>query len=243
MKLGGLLGCLCLIAACGGGSSAPDAAVFDSAPLPPDAQTNCNVVFLEFESIDLHLGAEDATVSSSSIISADVTAPGYLQDAADRETQIADITDQVVNTLTPLGVDVVTVRPAAGDYTMVVIGGASTDVGIQAGVGGISAFTGCDTPVPRRVTFAFDTVSGTQAMPFQVANIAIGSFLVGLGTPTSSDAADCLCWDSPSCNGAVACTLGGTTTPRYASSFCGTGATFDEPAAIAAGLDGITCPP
>jgi hypothetical protein len=245
MKLGGLLGLVCLAAACGGGSSTPDAAVPDGAPPPPDAQANCNTVYLAFDQIDLHVGAEDATVSSSSIIPADATAPGYRLDAADRETQIAAITDQIVNTLSPLGIDVLSIRPASGDYTMIVIGGSSTDVGLQAGLGGVSSFAGCDQPVPKRITYAFDTVNGVHQPEIGVANIAIGSFLVGLGTPTSSDAADCLCWDAPGCGGAVAaaCTIGGATTPRYDSSVCGTGTTFDEPAVIAAGLDAITCPP
>lgn len=237
MKAIGVVLGVVLWAGCGGGgdSAPPDATsnLIDAAP--PD----CNVVFLNFESQALTLGVEDSSLNQSSIINAPVTVPAYLVNDVDRDAKMAEIATQVSGTLGLLDVVVVTDRPATGDYTMVMMGGSSTDSGLASGIGGISAFAGCNQPIPKRITFAFDTIVGTAQPAFASANIAMGSYLVGLGTPTSSDPTDCLCWDSPTCNQPGACTLGDAATPRYDQSICGSGTTFDEPAILAALL---TCP-
>ena len=238
-KRGWTLVCL-FVAACGGKTGgAPDGSVTIDAAGSIDAKPPCNVLYLNFESQALTSGTEDATNNVSSIINQPEVAPGYRQSDPNRAMKMLDITGQVKGALQPFGVTVVTTRPASGDYTMVIIGGASQDIGLQAGFGGTAPFKGCDMPIPKRITFAFDNINGNSISPVAVANIAIGSYLVSLGAPTSSDAMDCLCWDAPTCTNKVACTIGGAQTPRYQSSQCGSGATFDEPAKL---TQLLTCP-
>jgi len=228
---------LLLLAACGGGTggSSPDAQVSSS----PDAATGCNVVFLEFDSVHLTPGPDDAPNNASSMINAPKITPGFHAGDATRDADIATITAQVSSTLGSLGVAVVTTRPASGAYSMVVIGGTSAGLGLGSGLPGLAPFSGCGIPVANRITYAFENAGGAMFPDEQVADLAIGGYLVGLGVPTSSDTNDCLCWDSPSCQDASACTLGGAQTPRYQSSACGSGATFDEPSTLAAAL---ACP-
>lgn len=149
------------------------------------------------------------------------------------------IVDQITSTLAPFDVDIVTTRPTSGDYSMIVIGGEGPDLGLPQGTLAVSSFGGCDTVVPRRVSFAFDNTSGNPLPTYVIGSLAVGGYLLGLGLPTSDLAGDCLCWESPSCTFTAACTIGGANTPRYQQSLCGTGPDFDEAGLITAGL---TCP-
>jgi hypothetical protein len=230
----------CALSACGGGSGdddgvAPDAQTPPDAG-PPDADFSCNVVFLNFEGAALTPGQDDATTDTSSIVAGPETYPPFRAGDPDRIPKIEAVATQITDTLAPVGMTIVTTRPADGDYTMVMIGGESGDIGLADGVAGIAPFAGCGTLIPRRITMAFEADNGNAFSLVHSANIAIGSILVTLAVPTSDDPGDCLCWDAPGCTGEVACTIGDENTPRFQQGQCGTGATFDEPAVIAAAL-------
>lgn len=228
---------MCLLVACGGddGPATPDANV-----VPDAIDGTCETWFFQFEGVSLTPGLEDAPNDQSSVVSEPETAPAFDSGDDDRDARLDAFMDQVTATLSPFGIAAVRDRPTTGDYHMVVVGGASTDIGLPADIGGISPFAGCGTPIPKRITFAFQIIGGNEIDDVALANLALGSLLVGYGTPTSDDPDNCLCWDSPSCTGGDgACELTGADTPRFDQSQCGTGTTYDQIAALEAE---ISCP-
>jgi hypothetical protein len=226
-----------LLVACGGDdgatpvdASAPDAGTVDAAPLDP----GCAVLFLNFEPTDLVAGVADNPAQNvSTLLPESVTSPGFRTGDPSRDDEITAVVAQVRGVLEPLGVTVVTERPADPPFTMAVIGGASTDLGFPAGVSGATGFLSCGSPFDYRVTFAFE--EGLTAIG--VGNVTLRGYLIGLGVPQSSDPGSCLCWSGVACDFAAACTLAADT-PRLAGqdASCAGAATFDAAAEVRAML-------
>jgi hypothetical protein len=208
----------------GGGSNAP----------PGGTTPTCanRVLYLNFEGQTLTRSAtSDATRNQASWMQIDQgTAPRYLTGKADRATTIQSIVDGVRTELSQFPITVVTDRPGAGDYVMVVLGGKAGAVGSNYGTA-VNTLD-CGDTVPDDVAWISDGVGPTQ----HVINLVIGAVGFGIGLTATSDPADCMCgWDN-NCQSSntTACKLG---TPinrdQNANQRCtGAGNTQDEVAAL-----------
>jgi MYXO-CTERM domain-containing protein len=146
------------------------------------------VVYLNFEGGPLACGlADDATADTSSII-CNLTYPRFEADGFgcdDRERCIAEIVDLVRTTWRDFRIDLVTERPAAGDYEMVMIGG-----NVSGGAAGLANLD-CGDLQPRNVAFAFSVVvSGHQGCSREMLATTISQELAhGLGICHNDDCA------------------------------------------------------
>jgi hypothetical protein len=231
------LSLLLLLAACGAPAEddAPDAAP----PLDaPGVAGSCNVLYLALDGITVTQGAEDAPRGRSSIVQVPTAnLPAYRGSVSDRDALVA----QVRATLEPVGVSVVTDRPASGAYALIVVGGQGTDIGLNAELISVAPASGTPcAPIALGIGFAFE--GGT---PVQEANAIVGTYGAMHGVPLSADPADCMCYaDYMHCDWSrtTACTIGGAGTPHDTTTGFGCdpgGATFDERATF---LDRLACP-
>jgi len=167
----------------GGGDSAVDARVC----------SNGRVVYLSFEGETLTDAAvSDATQNRASWMTiAQGTAPPYRAGANNRNQQIKAITEGVRAQLSSFPVTVVTQRPAAGPYVMIVFGGTASQVGSKYG-GSVNELD-CGDAQKSDVAWISDGVSPTQ----RVVNFAVGAIGFGLGLTATTDPLDCMCgWDN-----------------------------------------------
>ncbi len=218
----------CLIG-CGGGDGA-DGATADAAPpvdFPPPVP---HQLFLQFEGQTLTPSSSDnALINATVDIDAVRTIPAFDVGAADRDTKIAAVVAAVTEILAPYNVDVVTARPAAGPYDMIVIGGTGTDVGEAAGVPAIFA-PDCRAAVSSNVGLVFTQLNGSESLAVRI----VGEFGSYHGVPLSNVVGDCMCIaESGNCSYPnTRCTIGGAGTTALGSDNCGVAAnaSFDEAA-------------
>jgi len=162
----------------------------------PDAAPVCSngrVVYLNFEGTPLNDAlASDATQNRASWMQlATATAPRYRTGAVDRDQQIQAIVNGVRLQLASFPIQVVTTRPAAGPYVMIVYGGTATQVGSRFG----AAVNELDCTDAQKSDLAWvsDNISGTQ----RIVNTSIGAIGFGLGLTATTDPLDCMCgWDN-----------------------------------------------
>jgi hypothetical protein len=99
------------------------------------------------------------------------------------------VTDGVTAVLAPFDIEVTTTRPAAGPYTMMVMGGLASDLGFTSNFGALASNT-CLSGVENVVHLIFD----------QGINPAIGTVIaaygMGKGISTSATNGSCMCWTS-----------------------------------------------
>src|SRR5690349_235329 len=134
------IGVLVLLGACGGGGGQPDAASVDAMrecyASPPDgAPGECptpgtppgaaHVVFVNFAGATVFPGNDDASHDVSSLPNMVATIPPSTATAAEQSTLL----NLIRETFAPYDVDVVTVRPSTGAYSMILVGGAPSDIG------------------------------------------------------------------------------------------------------------------
>jgi hypothetical protein len=179
-------------------------------PITPDpdaapACSNGRVVYLNFEGTPLSLApASDATMNRASWLQLTTsTAPKYRAAAADRDQQIQSIVTGVRQQLASFPIQVVTTRPAAGPYVMIVYGGTATQVGSRFG-GAVNTLD-CSDAQKSDLAWISDNVSGTQ----RIVNFSIGAIGFGLGLTATLDPLGCMCgWDN-NCisDNSVACRL------------------------------------
>jgi hypothetical protein len=181
----------------------------DSGVLPPDSPPtpvcqNGRKVFLNFEGVTL----SDATTSDAKNNQASwmtngvttATVPRYKNGVANRDALITSITADVTNRLAPFPTQVVTTRPATGDYMMVVFGGTPQNVG--------SNFIGvqqldCGDQVRNDVAWIGDGLQNNL-----VVNVVMGSIGFGIGMTATIDQTDCMCsWDNGCSYSTSSCTL------------------------------------
>ncbi len=198
----GLVLC-CLAAGCGvqlegGGSSntTPDGSTSPGVDASPgiDAAPRCGngrVVYLNFEGQTLTDGPSDATQNRASWMTIQQgTAPRYRSGAADRDQQIQTIVDGVRAILAPFPIDVVTTRPAAGPYVMIVYGGTTNQVGSN-----FIAVNELDCGDLRKSDVAW--MADSLSPPQRVINYSVGAIGFGLGLTATNDSLGCMCqWDN-----------------------------------------------
>ena len=228
----------CALASCGGGGSsvAPDATPQDPDATPtPDAFVSCNVLFLNFEGATLQQAGVDNPAADQSVLLANAmaTIAAYQVGNPNRAAAIAAITTQVRTILQPLGVAVVTERPASGVYAMTLLGGVSTDIGAASNLVALAPARGDCQPEPAVITFVFDSNLANA----QVGNAVIGTYGITRGIPITTLATDCMCFSAGSCTMPTSeCSIGGAGTARDPTAQCGTGGSFDEHAAFVTAL-------
>jgi hypothetical protein len=212
-----------------GGDDEPPATA-DAPLVGEDAPPMCGngrKVFLNFDGVTLTDAAtSDAKNNQASWMTNGVTTanvPPYKQGVANRAALITAITQDVTNRLAPFPTEVVTTRPATGDYMMVVFGGTAQNVG--------SRFIGvqeldCGDVVRNDVAWIADNLDTNL-----VVNVVMGSIGFGIGLTATTDDTDCMCsWDNDCRYANSNCVLhDGIARDPTANQLCpGAGATQDE---------------
>ena len=185
------------------GASDVDAAVGVDAP----ACASGRAVYLNFDGASLtHGSPSNATTNTAAWMQgASGAAPAYHAGSPTRSADIAAITAGISQQLAAFPIAVVTVRPAAGPYVMIVFGGTAAQV--TSRFGGANDQLDCGDVAKSDVAWIGDAVAPTQ----QIVNTAVGAIGFGLGLTATTTTTDCMCgWDnacSPDETGP--CTLGG----------------------------------
>jgi hypothetical protein len=186
-----------LMAGCGDDGAAPaDAAPADApwmcpmpapgAPLGPGQ----HVFYLNFEGQALQPGLDDASLNTTPLIQNAVTVPRFFDTVmGDRTQPIATIVSLVKSVLAPYSVDVVTTRPASGDYWMSVIGGSSQAIIGNPNVGSLAPGR-CENNNPRSMSLVFDA----GVIPYEdYAWSILSDFGAMLGLAVTNISGDCMC--------------------------------------------------
>jgi len=211
-----IVGTTLLFAACGvqiGGSptSGPDAGGGGDA-LAPDAESmidpdmataprcaNGRVVYLNFEGVTLARGTSNAKINRASWMrDATATIPRWNTGSANLATDIATITAAVRTALTtgfPGPIEVVTQRPLAGEYVMIVYGGDAGDSSSRYG-GAVNELD-CDDSELSDVAWIRDYNDPVPTTA--VVNATLGAIGFGLGLTATNDPRDCMCAWANSC--------------------------------------------
>ena len=215
-----------LIAACG-----PSAT-------PPDAHAPRATVYLNFDGVMLTPGSDLASANTSAIVTTPTTLPRYLDGASDRQSRVDAITAAVEARLAPYDVEVVTARPSAHGYTMIVVTGDSTAV---AGASGISALAaiGCTAPDLHGIGFLFQSSASADTYgPDFKGNLSLAILGFEYLVPPTSTPKDCMCWAASACgDNETPCTVGPAGTAVDTAHACaGAPATIDEGALFTAAL-------
>ncbi len=212
------------LVACGGGD---DGKTIDAGPRP-DAPPSCppqsgalatgdHTLFIAFEGVTLSLGAcDDAKTNCSSLVAQSSTVvPPFLMAESNRTTRVATIKGMVQDALAAFSVDVVTTRPTAGDYWMVVAGGASDDItGSTDALVAMKAV--CDATNRSSIALVFDRAIETTDRAY--ANTIAGAFGALAGLVPSTNGNDCMCL-STSCAHTQQCSWG-TGVPTVPGNTC-----------------------
>lgn len=166
----------------------PDAATICKAPTtdahPPAAYT----VYLNFDGVTLTKGDDDSRINQSGLPpNAMLVVPRYMPNDTEpvRQGRIDLIVGYVTRALAPYSVDVVTTRPATGDYEMMVIGGDPVTLGYKAGTFSIAPGT-CDAANRNRVAIEFDVNLNAVQETYSVLS-DLGSIVGLTGTTRACD--------------------------------------------------------
>jgi hypothetical protein len=209
-----LLGVIAIaVAACGdhgdGGGAVDAAGSVDAAPAT-------TVVFLNFDGAALTKGFPDDPVNNVSglIRPPGHTVPPWRDGMVGRDASIAAVSAGVRSILAPYDVEVVTQRPAAGPYEMIMFGGHARDL---FGAGPIDVFGGNQCGLAPEISFVTESVTDDEV----AASLTVGVLGTSREMPTTVQRGDCLCYAGQSClpyTGEL-CTVGGAGTPTLAGPY------------------------
>jgi hypothetical protein len=182
-----------------GPGEAPDAT-------PGAVCSNGRVVYLHFEGLtltDVGTGQTDATQNRADWLAVNTaTIPAYKAGDANRATEIQQITAAIRLTLGAFPITVVTERPAAGPYHLVVFGGNSSALGNNNNVGALTTYD-CLNQVRNNVVWI-----GERFTPQTAGDYAVGGIGLGLGLTGTLEPGDCMCgWGNACRPPDSACTL------------------------------------
>lgn len=211
----------------------------DPDPIPPDAPPvarcdNGRKLYLNFEGVQLRSTQvrSDATINAAAWAGGTYNLPAYHANSATRANDIAAVTSQITAALSAFPVTVVTTRPVAGPYVMIVFGGSSvTHMGTQEEYAAYSSVD-CGDAWPSDVAWVSD-VAPTSAF---AGNVALGALGLSLGLSGTTDPTDCMCGFGTTCQ--ISTTTGCTLQVEQTQDFCANNATItqDAPAAVRAGF-------
>jgi hypothetical protein len=192
----------------------------DAALDAPPACANGRKLFLEFLGVTLSDDANsDATTNKARwLTTTSSVIPPWRQGGANRAVEIQQVVDGVKARLANTPIEVVTTRPAAGPYVMVVLGGATTGRGGTVGTvyAYATSYHDCGDVTKNDVGWVSDmtvAAAGMDAPTTYVADLVVGSVGWGLGLDGTTDGNDCMCaWTTSCTDNATACTLATTIT-------------------------------
>ena len=181
----------------------------DASVAPPDGPKcfNGRVVYLNFDGVTLTKNATtDATANTASWIGVTTAnVPPYHNGQTNRATDITNITTRVTQILSTLPVTVVTARPAAGPYVMIVFGGSSQTVGSV--YAGSTSDHDCGDLIKSDVGWVSDSSPTGKA-----GDTAVGAIGWALGLQGTNNPGDCMCEWANNCiqDNDTACALSTT---------------------------------
>jgi hypothetical protein len=176
------------------------------APIPADAPAptcaNGRVVYLNFDGQMLvRGGTSDATTNTAAWLGGtSKTVPAFHPTGlTDRAGTIQTIVDSVKNELSATPIQVVTTRPSAGPYVMIVLGGSPSNVGTNNDA---TTDHDCGDLVKSDLGWISDSFD-----PSVVPDVIMGTIGYGLGLDGTADQTDCMCGWENNCRYTGACTL------------------------------------
>jgi hypothetical protein len=154
-------------------------------------------VYLNTEGVTLRKGdCSDSRTNCTQMVMVDNTVvPPFLPGDAGRQPFIDGIVAKAQAALAPYSIDVVTVRPTAGDYQMIVLGGDSSIVGC-GDCGSVGPYAGCGANVGSRnhISMIFDFgVSGMDVDNEWYASALLSELGNLLSLVPTTLANDCMC--------------------------------------------------
>ncbi|HET9987914.1 MAG TPA: hypothetical protein VFQ65_05325, partial [Kofleriaceae bacterium] len=176
--------------------------------------------------LDVIVGPDDATANASSIATRAATLTSYLAADPQRGSKISGLVSEIAAKVAPFGVEIVTARPAAGPYHIVVITDDSNTAIDASGDPAVLSTTLLENPcnqVPSAISYVFGASNHNE-----VVEATIDMFANLNGVPESIGPHDCMCRVGLSCVSDVACTIGGPNTPVATLGNCGVTGTMDE---------------
>jgi hypothetical protein len=212
--------------------TAEDATSVDGSALEctpfPDAGRATNTVYLNFEGAEIVPGPmTNAPTNEVAFIQQRERIAPYIERDANRTQRISTIVGYVGGIFAPFDLDIVTMRPAQGPYTMIVFGGRP----MQLNLPGVLAVTDtdCGDLIPSNIGFVFE-----EAATFPdvlAANMAIAEVGFFVGMSATPRRGDCMNFQEPALDGL--CTFSETATAAMGSCLM-PGALQNEPRELSA---------
>lgn len=203
--------------------------------LHPELGPQTTTLFLNYEpTVFVNLGGEDASQSSSTLVTGQTMFPGYREGASDRAVSSKQLTDEIAGVLAPYAIRVTRQRPSEGPYHMIMFTDASGSV-VDCDSCITRAPILCDGTADSATGFVF---GGSGSSPFLFPHLTTSRVIAMVGSfaaiPLSSEPGDCMCTNTMECLEATlttGCTIGGAATPIATTQDCPTSrTTMDEDA-------------
>jgi hypothetical protein len=147
-------------------------------------------IYLVFDGVMLMPGNDDSRTNHTSLVNATSTVPMFAATAANRQPFIDDIAANVRLMLNGYNVDVVTTRPASGDYTMIVFATA-TSVGLNPSIAAIGPSNCGDTNADEVAIVVDMGITGGLSAVFY-ADLVMFDVGLTIGVGTNQLAGDCM---------------------------------------------------
>ena len=188
-------------------------------------------IYLAMEGITLTKTptCSDSKTNCTNLITADtVTVPQFLPNTLGRQEFINEILRLARVRLAPYSIDIVTERPASGDYHLFVLGGDSNAI-VGASAYSVSP-SNCLGDNHNMVDLMFDHHFSGGAPGYASTILSDLGAISGLGLTAVN--ADCMCRGSSVCNYNTVCTFGTAAMTDPMGPDCGHGPVQDEPALL-----------
>jgi hypothetical protein len=198
----GVIIAMLLVAGCEKNLALPDAPALDANPYcaqpTPPLVAGQYILYLNTEGVTLTKGSPSSSANMSDLIAAaDVTVPPFLPGDPNRLVFIDQIVRGVQGVLAPYSLDIVTTRPASGDYYMFVLGGDGMTISGCQGCVSTTDFN-CMIEPRNGVDLMFDLGTGYGATFYM--NVLLGDIGPYADFAATSDLADCGCRIDTGCS-------------------------------------------
>jgi len=156
--------------------------------------TGAHLLYLVYDGVMLMSGnCDDSRTNCTSLATANTTVTPFEATRANRQQFLDDITAAIRQQLAPYDIEVVTTRPASGDYRMIVFAQCVSSLSCQSGIIGV-ALNGCNATAARNsIALAFDQGTTSTFTASEYGGLAI--FDLGITAalgPTLGIAGDCM---------------------------------------------------
>lgn len=184
----------------------------------PDGRAHVTTtIFLNFDGARLKNGyPSDARTNTTVYVRRPgVTVPPWRDGRPERAASVAAITERVRRVLAPYDIDIVTTRPLAGSYDMIMFGGQPADL---FGAGTMDLVSDNHCGAPSIISFVTEAATDDDV----AASLTVAAIGSAHHIPETTAHGDCLCYQYDECRPlAGLCTIGGAGTPtRGHPPFC-----------------------